>query len=191
MHVIAPEIGPLEQRKVRVRACWFRRCTAHLTHICWDSPVRGTYAGASAFSVSDSSASSAVYNPACKDSWSTTCARLTTVDLCDARSKPLSRRNLMRRQLTPTCNGTGLKGVNRHANATLLDSVGRPLSTTQALLGHSSAEITREIYLHSIPVDAKDAVEKIEKLVEESKAESELIGPNRTQAAEVITPLIQ
>ena len=93
--------------------------------------------------------------------------------------------------MTPTCNGIGLKGVNRHANATLLDSVGIPLSTTQALLGHSSPEITREIYLHSIPADAKDAVEKIEKLVEESKAESELIGPNQTQAAEVITPLIQ
>ena len=41
------------------------------------------------------------------------------------------------------------------ANATLLDSVGTPLSTTQALLGHSLPEITREIYLHSIPADAR------------------------------------
>ena len=104
----------------------------------------------------------------------------------------------MRRQLTPTCKKIALDGVNwhwlRHANATLLDSVGTPLSTTQALLGHASPEITREIYLHSIPADAKGAVEKIEKLVEEAKAESEVIGPNRTQVletAEVITPLIQ
>jgi len=111
---------------------------------------------------------------------------------------PLSRRNLMNRQLTPTCNKIGLEGVNwhwlRHANATLLDSVGTPLSTTQALLGHSSPEITREIYLHSIPADARSAVEKIEKLVEDSKPESELIGPNRTQVletAEMVTPLIQ
>ena len=111
---------------------------------------------------------------------------------------PLGRRNLMKRQLTPTCNKIGLDGVNwhwlRHANATLLDSVGTPLSTTQALLGHSSPEITREIYLHSIPADARGAVEKIERLVEAAKPESEIIGPNRTQVletAEVVTPLIQ
>jgi integrase len=114
------------------------------------------------------------------------------------RGTPLSRRNLMKRQLTPTCKSIGLEGVNwhwlRHANATLLDSVGTPLSTTQALLGHSSPEITRDIYLHSIPADARNAVEKIERLVEASKPESEIIGPNRTQVletAEVVTPLIQ
>ena len=39
----------------------------------------------------------------------------------------------------------------------------------QALLGHSSSEITREVYLHSIPADARKAVEKVEGLV---------IGPN-------------
>jgi len=104
----------------------------------------------------------------------------------------------MRRQLTPTCKKIGLDGVNwhwlRHANATLLDSVGTPLSTTQALLGHSSPEITREIYLHAIPADAKAAVERIVRLVEAQKPEHEIIGPNRTQVletAEVFTPLIQ
>jgi hypothetical protein len=34
----------------------------------------------------------------------------------------------------------------------------------QALLGHSSSEITREVYLHSIPADARAAVEKVEEL---------------------------
>ena len=47
-------------------------------------------------------------------------------------------------------------GVNwhwlRHANATLLDAVGTPLGTVQALLGHFSSEITRGVYLHSIHV---------------------------------------
>jgi len=116
--------------------------------------------------------------------------------------KPLSRRNLMNRQLTPTCATLGMDGVNwhwfRHANATLLDSVGTPLSTTQALLGHASPEITREIYLHSVPADARSAVEKVEKAVENAKAESEgqseIIGPNRTQVleeAELASPLIQ
>jgi site-specific recombinase XerD len=115
---------------------------------------------------------------------------------------PLSRRNLMNRQLTPTCESIALKGVNwhwlRHANATLLDSVGTPLSTTQALLGHSSPEMTREIYLHSVPADARHAVEKVEQLIEDSKTESEMpseiIGPNRTQVfetAELASSLIQ
>jgi hypothetical protein len=80
----------------------------------------------------------------------------------------------------PTCKRLGLTGVSwhwlRHANATLLDAVGTPLGTVQALLGHSSAEITREIYLHSIPADARTAVQKVEDL---------LIGPKWTQVVEI------
>lgn len=121
---------------------------------------------------------------------------------CTRNGTPLSRRNLMNRQLIPTCDTIALKGVNwhwlRHANATLLDSVGTPLSTTQALLGHSSPEITREIYLHSVPADARNAVEKVERLIENSKMESEIpseiIGPNRTQVfetAELASLLVQ
>jgi integrase len=81
---------------------------------------------------------------------------------------PLSRRNLLNRQLKPACKVLGLVGVNwhwfRHANATLLDSVGTPLGTTQALLGHSSSEITRGKYIHSVPADARRAVGDVEKL---------------------------
>ena len=92
---------------------------------------------------------------------------------------PFCRRNLLNRQLAPTCKRLGIEGVTwhwlRHANATLLDAVGTPLGTVQALLGHSSAEITREIYLHSVPADARSAVEKVEAL---------LIGPKWTQVAE-------
>jgi hypothetical protein len=33
------------------------------------------------------------------------------------------------------------------------------------LLGHFSSEITREVYLHSIPADARAAVEKVERLL--------------------------
>jgi integrase len=95
------------------------------------------------------------------------------------RGTPFSRRNLLKRQLAPTCKRLGIEGVTwhwlRHANATLLDAVGTPLGTVQALLGHSSAEITREIYLHSVPADARSAVEKVEVL---------LIGPKWTQVAE-------
>jgi len=41
---------------------------------------------------------------------------------------------------------------------------------------HSSPEITREVYLHSIPADARNAVEKVEQL---------LNGPKRTQIVEI------
>jgi len=83
--------------------------------------------------------------------------------------RPFDRHNLSRRQLKTTCKKLGVEGVSwhwlRHANATLLDAVGTPLGTVQALLGHSSSEITREVYLHSIPADARKAVEKVEELL--------------------------
>jgi len=57
---------------------------------------------------------------------------------------------------------------------TLLDSAGAPLGTTQALLGHPSSEVTRERYIHSVPADARKAVEDVERLLE---ARESLIGP--------------
>jgi integrase len=92
---------------------------------------------------------------------------------------PLSRRNLLNRQLKPTCQALKLNGVNwhwfRHANATVLDSVGARLGTTQALLGHSSSEITQGTYIHSIPADARQAVQNVGE---------KLIGPKWTQVPE-------
>jgi len=88
---------------------------------------------------------------------------------------PLDRRNLLNRQLKPTCKKLKLEGVTwywlRHATATLLNSAGASLGTIQALLGHSSPEITRDVYLHSVPADARRAVQRLE----------ELIGPKWTQ----------
>jgi integrase len=95
------------------------------------------------------------------------------------KGTPLDRRNLANRQLKPTCKKIGLMGVGwhwlRHANATLLDAVGTPLGTVQALLGHSSSEVTRDVYLHSIPADARAAVQKVEDF---------LIRPKLTQDVE-------
>ena len=54
--------------------------------------------------------------------------------------------------------------------------VGAPLGTIQALLGHASSEVTRQIYLHAIPAQQRRAVEGVEKL---------LIGPKWTQIGEV------
>jgi integrase len=110
-----------------------------------------------------------------------------------SRGTPFSRRNLLSRQLKPTCRKFGLEGVTwhwlRHANATLLDAVGTPLGTVQELLGHSSSEITRGTYLHSVPAEARKAVERVEELLVETK-----IGPKWTQVAEerkLATTLIQ
>jgi len=93
---------------------------------------------------------------------------------------PLCRRNLKNRQLTPVCKSLGIVDINwhalRHASATLLDSVGTPLGTVQAILGHSSSEITRGTYLHSLPAGAREAVQKVEAL---------LTGPKRTQIEEM------
>src|SRR4029077_2550597 len=47
----------------------------------------------------------------------------------------------------------------------MLDVVGTPIGTMQALLGHSAPEITREIYLHAIPEEQRRAVESVERLV--------------------------
>ena len=101
---------------------------------------------------------------------------------------PLSRRNLLRRQLAPAAAELGIGKVNwhwlRHASATLLDALGTPLGTVQALLGHSSSEITRDVYVHSVPADAREAVAKVEGL----------IGPNRTQLpvfGKLVSRLIQ
>jgi integrase len=72
---------------------------------------------------------------------------------------PLSRRNLLNRQLKPACKALGLTGANwhwlRHAHTTLLDVLGTPHGTLQALPGHSTPEITRETYIHSVPADAR------------------------------------
>jgi integrase len=91
---------------------------------------------------------------------------------------PLCRRNLLNRQLKPVAKKLKLTGVNwhwfRHAHATLLDSTGAPVGTTQALLGHSSSEITRGTYIHSVPADARRAVEDVERLL---GTRGSLIGP--------------
>ena len=61
-----------------------------------------------------------------------------------------------------------------------------------------SGDHPRDIYLHSVPADARNAVEKVEKFIEDAKSESEqggqIIGPNRTQLlenAELASTLIQ
>jgi integrase len=109
-------------------------------------------------------------------------ATLSTLVFSARNGSPLSRRNLLNRQLKPAAKALKLTGVNwhwfRHAHATLLDSTGAPIGTTQALLGHSSSEITRGTYIHSVPADARQAVEDVERLL---GTKGSLIGPKWTQ----------
>jgi len=90
----------------------------------------------------------------------------STLVFSSRTGSPLDRRTLLSRQLKPAAKAVGLENVTwhllRHSNATLLDSLGTPLGTVQALLGHSSSEITRQVYLHSLPEDRRVAAEKLE-----------------------------
>jgi integrase len=99
---------------------------------------------------------------------------------CTKKGTPLCRRNLRNRQFDPVCEELKIPNIGwhslRHSNATLLDAVGTPLGTVQSLLGHSSPEITRGTYIHSLPAGAKEAVQKVEDL---------LTGPKRTQIVEI------
>jgi integrase len=97
----------------------------------------------------------------------------------------LDRRTLLSRQLKPAAKAVGLGNVTwhllRHSNATLHDSLGTPLGTVQALLGHSSSEITRQVYLHSLPEDRRVAAEKLE---------AHLIGPKSDPSSGFGTPML-
>jgi len=83
--------------------------------------------------------------------------------------RPLNRHNLLRRHLRPACEELNIPRIGwhslRHSHATLLDATGAPLGTVQALLGHATPELTREIYLHAIPEDQRRAVAGVEALV--------------------------
>ena len=72
----------------------------------------------------------------------------------------LAKANLDRASLDrASLDRASFEKTNR-TNATLLHAVGTPLGTVQA---------TREVYLHSIPADARAAVEKVEDLLNRPK----------------------
>jgi integrase len=97
---------------------------------------------------------------------------------------PFARWNLLRKHIKPAAKKLGLSGATwhmlRHSHATMLDGVGTPIGTMQSLLGHSTPDITREIYLHAIPAEQRRAVENVEQL---------LFGPKWTQVEAATTTL--
>jgi integrase len=53
----------------------------------------------------------------------------------------------------------------RHSAGTLLSSLGIPVATVSAILGHSRTSITHDIYTHALPEDSRRAVEELSKLI--------------------------
>jgi integrase len=54
----------------------------------------------------------------------------------------------------------------RHANATMLDSVGAPMALRQQRLGHASIQTTLGVYTHQVSSDALDLASKFEGMFE-------------------------
>jgi len=81
------------------------------------------------------------------------------------KQTPLNPKNLLRRDLRPTCIALGLPLITwhsfRHTHATLLSETGESLRTAQAILGHSDIETTLNVYTHAIPESQRRAVDKI------------------------------
>ncbi len=96
-------------------------------------------------------------------------ANLDALIFTNRKNNVLDQKNLLTRDLKPVCMKLGLPNVSwhtfRHCSASMLDAVGAPLGTVQAMLGHATPEITRTVYLHAIPSDQRQAVDGLEKLI--------------------------
>ena len=81
------------------------------------------------------------------------------------KQTPLNPKNLLRRELRPTCIALELPLITwhsfRHTHATLLSETGESLRTAQAILGHSDIETTLNVYTHAIPESQRRAVDKV------------------------------
>ncbi|MBT9174318.1 MAG: putative defective protein IntQ [Syntrophomonadaceae bacterium] len=94
----------------------------------------------------------------------------------NAVGKPAHCRNLVRRVLEPALRRAGIRRVGfhalRHSYVSLLAAQGENLKTVQALVGHSSARTTWDIYSHLFDGETKKAVSRLEeRLFGENSAE--------------------
>jgi integrase len=89
--------------------------------------------------------------------------------------KPLDRHNLLTRVLWPALTRAGLRRIRwhdlRHSYAATLISRGENIKFVQKQLGHSSIQITLDIYGHLLPETEKDAAQRIETAFGEERAE--------------------
>ncbi len=80
---------------------------------------------------------------------------------------PLDGRNMLQRIFWPTLNRAGLRHIRfhdlRHSYASLLISQNVPLKFIQRQLGHSSIQVTMDIYAHLLPEIEKEAPKRLER----------------------------
>lgn len=76
----------------------------------------------------------------------------------------LDDRNLIRRQVQPTCDRLGIRRFSwhslRHTFSTIAGNGGMPLPLLQSLLGHTSLDMTM-LYAHPVEESKRQAIEKV------------------------------
>jgi integrase len=84
-----------------------------------------------------------------------------------SRGTPEHYRNILRtyKEITKPLGISGGFHTLRHSAGTLLSSLGIPVATVSAILGHSRTSITHDIYTHALPEDSRRAVEELSKLI--------------------------
>ncbi|MCL5677076.1 MAG: site-specific integrase [Firmicutes bacterium] len=84
---------------------------------------------------------------------------------CTHVGTPLSATNLVRRDFHRLLESAGLPPIRfhdlRHTSASLLISQGVHLKVIRARLGHSSVQVTGDVYAHLLPDMGRDAAAKL------------------------------
>lgn len=86
------------------------------------------------------------------------------------QGNPLNTNNILKRQLHPLLKRLGLVVAGfhafRHANATILDSQGVPLSLREDRLGHADISTTLNVYTHVVGADSLRVADAFEDIFE-------------------------
>ena len=103
---------------------------------------------------------------------------------CQSDGKPLTP-NLVSRTFREIARKAGLNGVRfhdlRHTHASLMLAVGVHLKVVSERLGHATIGITGDLYSHVMPSLQRDAIEKIDKALEDKRFTKDLQGTSLTE----------
>lgn len=83
----------------------------------------------------------------------------------DGTGGPLRAQNVMRRSFVPLLERAGLPHIRfhdlRHSAASIMLALGVSLKTVQEILGHANIATTGDIYSHVMPVQQREALERL------------------------------